>query len=934
MRLSTSPEANRFFNILPKFGVMQTSSGRKTLVLVSVLFLFLASPAAADWDITVLDQPYSFENVSKASDTVQVVNLTTADEDEPINESQLTDTSRVEYKYNGSTRDMEWLNSGYWYADFELDDPAGEVEFEAEGETESSLLSDSSTEVNATRSFSPGNMSVDLMTDFSGQVNPEKQFDIQVNVTDDVNDTFEDEADVDFYFTNGSWTSEVYNINNMGDEDGDGTDDHYKNFGLEFELGYDSTYILHINATNTSDVGYNDSYGAQSIQVETLPEIDGRIEYMNASTGCNNESFFTECERATEIQTGFNITQASADNVNLTLQLENQSSSEWEDESSIELTEEDGLYTGQVTVPDVNTSEYEEKFRLRYNASDSQRSHILDKVITYRDFRIVDKSDSVTGPGNYKVKLEIRKYFTPDLLTRSRIDDSLIEIRNPSDESLTSFDVEDMDRRPDPGYFSNTIEIPTDEEKGIYELEAEVTNIYNATRTETFNFNVTDIEQTFELNDGEDDFEKTVDKTGEHEFNITVENQVDGDIEISTNTTGEISDFTTLNDGDNISLDPEESRNVTVSFDIDSVDEYSGEIKFMDEPANYNSTLDVSLTHPFCGHREDTICLEQEDLNVSTDETDDIVETMTVRNFGEKDQEYTISLELSGNVSDYAELNESSVDLDTENDSKQVDLTYSPTSPGFYSGTLTLSNDEDSLEVPVSLDSDVEASSTGISVTETVELGELSEGSSTSAEVELENTGDLEITDIEFSSTDYTVSSDSVDPISPEQTETVTVEFSEVESESGELTVTGETDSDEVSDTVSVSASVIPNYVERANQLEERIIDLDAQVDSDADAQMELNNVQTKVQDIKSAYRQGDYDRAERLYREASTTLDSIERELGSPGTQQNNDSNNQGGLPILPIGVAVFVLLLVGFVVYTSYIPEKGDPLYSVLGE
>jgi len=44
--------------------------------------------------------------------------------------------SIVEYDYNGTTEGMEWLNNGYWYAEFALNETGGEVEFEAQGETE------------------------------------------------------------------------------------------------------------------------------------------------------------------------------------------------------------------------------------------------------------------------------------------------------------------------------------------------------------------------------------------------------------------------------------------------------------------------------------------------------------------------------------------------------------------------------------------------------------------------------------------------------------------------------------------------------------------------------------------------------------------------------------------------------------------------------
>jgi hypothetical protein len=916
---------------------MQTSFDRTALVLLSVFALFLVSPVSAEWNIDVLDQPYSFQNISNTSNTVQMVELTDGD-GTPINNSQLVGDSYFQYNYNNSVRDMEWLYDGYWYADFQLNRTGGQIEFEAEGETQSSLIEDSTSETNATREFNLGNISVDLMNDFSHDLNPENSFDIKVNVTDTVNNTFEDQADVDLYFTNRSWTSEIYDINNKDDEDGDGTEDHYKNFGLDFNLDYNSTYVLHVNTTNTSDVGYNDSYGVQSMSLSTVPEIKGEIERLNASSGCNNESFFTECEYNTTIDTGFNITSASADNVNLTLELRDSSSGNWENHSTTELTEENGLYTGEIEVPDINTSSYDRVFRLQYKAANGPRVETVDRVVDYNDFKIVDKSDSVTGKGSYRVKLEIRKYFTPKLLTDSRINDSLITIDQPSGDLLNSFNVEDMERMTGSGYFKKKIDIPLNSETGIYDMEVEVTNIYNQTKLELFNFEVTETEQSFSINEGDEDFEKTVDKIGNHTFNVTVENKLDSETNISTNTTGDIENFTEVNNGENISLGSEESKNVSIRFDVGSVDEYDGEIKFMDENAKYNSTLDVELDHPSCSYRKGTVCVIGSSLNASSDEKAEIIKDFTTINFGEKNKSYSYSFSLSGNITSYASLETTETVLNTENDSETVDLTYSVNAPGFYSGTLRVDNDEDTVKVPLSLDSDVETTSTSIGLPSSIELGEVEEGESTSKDIEVENTGDIEVTGLEVSSEDYTVSADSTS-IGSGSSETVSVEFSEVSLESGELTVTATTNSDSTTETLDVSASVIPDYIEKADGLEQRVIDLDSQVSSDSEYQTELNNVQSSISDLKSAYRQGNYDRAETLHSQVQSTLDDVEAGIRAssdpedPG-EQPDQTDEGGGIPILPIAAGIFVFLLVGFVAYTSIEFERGDPLYKVLGK
>lgn len=916
---------------------MQTSFERNTLVLLGIFTLFLVSPVSADWNINVLDQPYSFQNVSNATNTVQMIELTDGD-GTPINESQLTDGSLIDYDYNNTIRDMEWLNKGYWYADFKLNNTGGKINFSAEGGTESGAIGDSPSVVNAARTFNIGNMSVNLMNDFSEPINPEKTFNIQINVTDTVNNTFEDQADVDFYFTNGSWTSEIYNINNMADENNDGADDHYKNFGLDFDLLYNSDYVLHVNATNSSNLGYNDSYGVQSITVETLPEIKGNIVRLNASSGCDSESFFTECQRDTTVGTGFEITSATAENVNLTLELKNSTSGTWNNHSTTELSKENGVFTGEIEVPDINTSKYDKKFRLQYNASNGGREEIVNREVIYNDFKIVDKSDGITGKGSYRVKLEIRKYFTPTLLTDSRINDSQISIDQPSGDSLTSFTVEDMDRLEGSGHFKKKISIPLDSETGIYEMSVQVTNLYNEVKRETFNFNVTEVQQTFTLNNGDDDFEQTISKTGNHTFNVTVENGVSTETNLSTIISGNIEEFTVVNNGENITLDPEESKNVSIKFNIDSVDEYNGEIKFSDETADYNSTLDVQINQPSCSYRNGTVCVLGTGLNASSDETGNITKDFTAINFGEKNQSYTYSFSLSGNITGYANLEPNETTLNTENDSEIVDLNYSVTTPGFYSGTLDIGNEEDTVEIPVSLDSNIEATSVSIDLPESVDLGEVQEEGSVTADIEVQNTGDVEIASTEVSSEDYTVSTDSVS-IDPGSNETVSVEFTGITSESGQINITGETSSGSVYGIISVSAAVIPNYEEKADDYEQRVIDLDSQVSSDSEYQAELNNVQSSISDLRSANRQANYDRAETLSTQIQNTLDSVEVEIASSQQEPTNpnqpdQTNDGGGIPILPIAAAIFVILIVGFVAFTSIEFEKGDPLYNVLGK
>lgn len=918
---------------------MQTSFDRSALIFLSILGILLVSPASAEWNIEVLEEPLSFQNVSNTSNTVQIVELTDGDNNS-INESQLEGDSYLRYSYNNTTSGMTWLDEGYWYAEFELNNTGGTVEFEADGTTRSSLIGNSGGVVGENRTFNLGNISLDLMNDFSQPINPERTYDIEVNSIDSVNDTFEDQADVEMYITNGSWTSRTYNIDNFNDANGDGLYDSFKNFGLNFDLNYYSTYVLHLTAETNSNVGYENKFGTQSFSFETLPKIEGEVTALNASSGCNNESFFTECERDTKINTEFEITNANAENVNLTVGIWNLTSGEWENYSETRLNqqEDNDIFNGSVEAPDINTSAYDSQFRLEYNASNGGRTTIVHRDIDYRDFRILDKSDAVTGKGPYRVKLEIRKFFTPMILSNSRIAESLVSIEDPNGDQLTSFTVEDMDRLNSSGHFKRKINIPLDAETGIYELHAEVTNIYNRTKSETFNFNVTEVQQTFSIPQNDEDISVSYNKTGIHEFEVTLENGLASQNNLSTEVSGDIEDILTINEGEDIVLESEETRNVSMAFDIDEVDKYSGEVKFMDVSENYNRTVDVELEHPPCNYRNSSICVLNSISTTSLDERGSVTKEFILNNFGEKNQTYNYDLEISGNITEYTDLGKSQTVLTESNDSETLNITYTVSDPGQYEGMLEISNEADMLEIPLMLDANVTPNSVEFSLTDQIDLGDLQEGGSASADIEVENTGDVDIDDLSTSSDEYSVSINS-QSISSGSTETLTLEFSEIDSESGEVNVTAQTEEGSISSIVSVSNTIVTDYGERADTLEQRVIDLDSQVEFDSEYQNELNNVQSSISDLRSAYRQGDYQRAETLNSQLENSLNTIEQEVASsspttrPG-EQTQEPDQSGGIPILPIAAIIFVILIVGFIGYTSVEFEKGDPLYNVLGK
>ncbi len=910
------------------------------ILLLAVFTVLLAGSVTSAWDIKTLNEPHNRFEASNMTENVKIVELVDSG-DEPVDDYTLKNEENTDlyYKYNASSDErvsMNHLYSGYYYASFPVNYTKGlEVKYE---------LFDSSADegviTNETQVMNPGNMSVELDSVegdenfFSQRVKAaEEDLLFEVNVTDTVNDTSEDSADVDLYFTNITGTSEVYDLENY--EDG-----LYYNSKIDLPEGTDSQYVLHINVS-ANGVGYENSFGATSKLFQTYPAIDGHISYLNASQGCNNQSFFAECERGTEISTGFNITESSAENVNLTLNLWNSSGSEWENHTTKRMSYANKIYSSDITVPDINTSIYGKRFQLVYNATNDKRKKVVKRNFSYRAFDIGWRGDSKTALGSYDVELSLSKYFTPTSLTYPRLNGT-IRLNNPSGETVESFSLDEMEYRDETGIHVKTIDIPSGSETGAYTMRTEIENIYGDSKTLAENLNVTDVVQTFEVNDG-DDLEKEIERTGNYTYNISIENMVSTSHNLTFEYDEGAENFTEVDVDENITLEGGESRNISITFDISRVDDYEGEIRFIDTESEYNETVDIGITSPVCEHRDGTVCVNG-GLNVSADSRGNVVKTLEVRNLGHKDRNKTFTIESSGNISEHMDTEFSTLEFNAtgfENSTseKTTLINYSVQAPGYFNGSVTVSDDDgDSVTIPVSLRSDVEATDVSVVVTSSIDLGSLPEGGEKTKDITIENTGDLEVEVTGYSSESLEVSAEQV-AVKPGEEETVSVTFSDVTGP-GELVLSFESTTEEMSESITVEANTVPDYTEQAQELRQDAVRLDRQISSDSSLQTELNDVQNRIEQIETAYNEENYDEAETTYNEVSRSLDSIEQRATSatdpsnpnPDPEPGTDSGGGGGF--LPLVAAIFVIILIGFVLATSVEPEPGDPLYDLLGE
>jgi hypothetical protein len=877
-------------------------------------FILIAGTTSA-YKITPLDEPYSMDFVGEASDSARMVNLT--DNGESVTAEDISEGFDFTYTYNasgGQEATMQHLSEGYWYADINPETDRGKILNYTLQET-----SGTEDEFYSTETVQFGNYSVELLSDTSTTLPPGETVNVRVNVTDEWNDEPEEGATVELYFTNGTTT---HSIQELGNQEGS----EYYNSLVNVPDVYDANYLMQINVTNTGDSIQN-SESSYSIPVETDPQMAGIIEELEASGGCNNASFFTECEREAEISTSYNVTGDTPNSVNLTLNLWNRSNSTWQNFTVKEMEQNNDLYEADLTLPDLNTTAFGEDVQLVYNASGDDVDAVQKRNITIRNFNIrFGASSSAQQGGDYNLEIGFEKYFSAQSLDTDRIDAN-ITVKNSTD-NLTDFDLTDMEYEN--GVFQRNIDIGSDWKEGTYTVHVDAENIYGEVKSNQDNFFVKDVNRTFNISG---DIEETIITGRTYSYNFTVENLGSSLLELEPNATGELEDVTWVNGTSNVFVPGDSTVNVTAEFNMSEVVERDGEIVLSDNA--YNDSIEVDLDLPDCDYRNGSICAEMTmDLNSSTDEAEDIERSFRVYYLADENETSEVEPSIDGNISEISAISPETVELNSSNNEQWFDLNYTVSGPGYFTGTISMAD----LDIPIHLQSDAESQELEITVPSSLDLGEVTSSDSVTEEIEIENTGGTTVEALDFSSEELDVSGNS-ETISPGSSETVSLELSDISS-GASLTVTASNSDQETTEIIDVTADVIIDYADRASELRERINSVQATVSSDENMNT-LNTAFTNVTEVQTAYQAGNYDRAERIYEATEQKVSEVERNAGAssnsgtgPGTPSPSTTSSSSDSSILIILAAVvFILLLIGFIAYTSLIPEEGDPLYKVLG-
>ena len=399
---------------------MYSDSGIKKIFLLGTISFILATGTATALNIDVVDEPLNKDYVSNGTETVRIVNVT--DNNEPLDQEDVGDAFYLNFTYNsndGLTKDLNHLSSGYWYAAFEPNKSEGSsIGYVIEEKTGTQ---DKATTIEF---LDYGNYSVEVLSDVGSQITPGEEINLRVNVTDEASGEPETGATAAAYFTNGTHTLDVQELGNS-----EGSE--YYNSGVNVPDNYGGNYILHINVSNTAD-SHIAPEGAVSVPVRMEPPMGGDIQYLETNAGCDNSSFFTECEREATLNTGYNVTGAVPNSVNLSIQAMNRSSGEWETWESMEM-ENNSIYESEFQIPDLNNTAYERDVRLVYNATGDEVNAVEYYTITVRDYQVrFGAASSTRQGGEYNLELAFEKYFSSQAIDPSRVEAD-INVSNSTD---------------------------------------------------------------------------------------------------------------------------------------------------------------------------------------------------------------------------------------------------------------------------------------------------------------------------------------------------------------------------------------------------------------------------------------------------------------------------------------------------------------------
>ncbi len=896
------------------------------LVLVLVTLLIPISSAQSNWEIDDL----SGQQLGNNSETTFVVNLSS--KGTPLTPENLADTAFVRYRYNATddSEPLQNLYSSYWVATESPSTTEGSfVEYEASGDADDTF--NSGQEANTTTNYNIGNLTPVILTNTSERFRPDEEASFEAFVQNSSGDNVTTDIGVELNITDFRTGKE----RNKPLPRSAGTDQ----FEVDAKVfdGFNSSFYLEVFAENEAG-----EVGEASTIIQTLPSLDAELRSLE-SERCSSDSFPEDCQPNSTLTPFVSVTQGEANVVNATLL----SGDDREVLSSQELQlDEQGNYTGTVDVPLVNTSQTTENMTLRMNVSNQEQSSVVRHRFNYSAFVLDDNTRSEFG-SEPTVEKEVVRPITDDPVPLENLSGNFT-VFNPSGQVVEEVSLADME------YTGQYEEVVDASEEGEYETVFEVEDQFGANRSLNSTFDYEPSSITFSI-----PLERDVDrnKTGQVPFSFDVENNRDETLELIFNASGELSENLSVNSGQNATVGPENQRDI--GFNLSGPDLFEGEstIEISENLTDFSQELNLTVESE-CADSDskavrDNLCHDRPTVDATVD-SDNFTE-FDVRYVGNYSSTQSYQFNVTGNVSEIASLSNQSLTIGGEygNDSATLNLSYNPQIPGFYSGNITSdTGDGDVIQSELSLTANVQNPSLEVGVPDSVDIGVIPTGGSEELDVEVVNIGDVPAEVVNASSETFDVSSSS-ETIGVNENRNITLSFSDVNSTSGSVTMTFSGGESLTERQLSASAETIPDYNQRVPELKETADDKELE---SSGANPELGEARTKLQNARSNYNEGNYERAKELFTQAKTTINEFEpsenTESDEDGdgtnstdtedtdpantdpTETTNGSSGGGAGGLLLAGIVLLVLLVIGFVLATSIKLEPGDPLYGVFGE
>ncbi|EGQ43193.1 MAG: hypothetical protein J07AB43_11830 [Candidatus Nanosalina sp. J07AB43] len=383
-----------------------------------------------------------------------------------------------------------------------------------------------------------------------------------------------------------------------------------------------------------------------------------------------------------------------------------------------------------------------------------------------------------------------------------------------------------------------------------------------------------------------------VQKRGNYTRSVRVDNLLTDQNSVNISLSDSIENMTSAS-VNQINLEPEGNSSVEFDFNISEMQDSEGEIIFTEEETDISQNVDVSINTPECLLKNEQLCVQNvAELSATTDQRENISMNLDILNVGLRGSERDISTEVSGNVSEFIEVE----NLSAFNDSAQMNVDFVATRPGNYTGTLGLQASDSVLEVPLDLAANFERLNTSVDVTPgQIDLGTVPEGNDATSEVMVENTGTTDIVNVTFSSSSFSISQNQDSGISEGESRNYTLTFSSVSAVSGEVELAASSEDESVSRSMSVSGSTVTPVTQMKNEISNRVSSLRRQANSTSTLS-QLTDIEAQRSSIQTSWDRGNYAEAQSKYQTALSDLNAVEAQVGSSGTGGSGAGGTGGG--------------------------------------